>query len=496
MNAILHCEIRLSKKLEKLVADGEAIEIYIGPVKDGIATGMVKITTAEGVTLKDLNALGETSVIMRTPQAEELAPDLGNDEPMQALFTENQESPQVPTPKPAAFPVVPPTLNPQPANNQYVQASYPQNIAITNPDQSPVLLRQPPGPPSNPPSPQEIANLQRHLAAQPSQHPAYQWPPLPRQQSEQGRSAPVVQARQAVKQYAQRAYAPPQPQQMPPPMSREQFEEQQRLQYEHYQREYMQQQQAAQAALVPPIMSFEELMAELQAVPGIDQPVPYFSFDGQPGSPAERQSMIAFEQQMLQMPRLQRPCYIRNDVAGRLEIQDMGYTMLLHQVLDLSRFPARRVLESRQFRELYQNNMLTFVTYDDLVESLQAPDPIMKSYLPVGSCDDVEGAAIDGGKAAILDVDRYNPVRTSARRHAGLRRTGQAEFADNGETSIDPEFAELVADLPAQRVAREQAQSPGRWQPPQRASALSKPINRIGASGDDFIQGDDSIYIP
>ena len=556
MNAIIHCDIRLSKKLEKLVEAGEAIEIYIGPIKDGGATGMVKITTKNGVTLQAINEMGETNIIMRTPQAEELAPNLGTDEPVQTIFSDGAN--EVPQP-PQQFQQVPPNLNPNPANQQYVQASYPNSqIAITNPDSSPVLQR-PVAVPSNKPTPKEMDNLQRHLVKTGNT----QWPPLPRQEPPQGRSAPVDQARQAQQQYLKQAYpqqpppgyqfvqqpqfAPPQPQPQPQPQQyapqppqgypqqprqprqpqgypqqpRQPQQPQGYQQQQQYaqQPQYAQQQYAQQPQYIqqpqydqqpqyqqyapPPIMSYDELMAELQNVPDINQPVPNFQFQGMPGSPDERQAMLAFEQTMAQLPKLQRPCYIRNDVAGRLEIQDLGYTMLLNQVLDLSRMPARRIWDSRHLRELCNGNYLTFVTYDDLVASLEAPDPVVKSYLPVGSATgkngdpEVEGFAVDGGSAdPNLYIDRHHRVTTAARRKAGMRRAGYAEFADEGEPLIDPEFAELVSDLPSERMARQQYQQPQRWQPPAHQSAKAKPVARVGAESGDFYIDSQDIYSP
>lgn len=253
-------------------------------------------------------------------------------------------------------------------------------------------------------------------------------------------------------------------------------------------------------------MSYDEMMHELQQLPGVEQQVPSYTFNGMPGSPDERQSMLAYEEAIQRLPHLRRPCYVRNDVAGRIDIQDLGRTLMLDQVFDLSVVPARRILDSRHLRDLCRNGQLNFVGYNEFVDSLNQPDKEVKSYLPVGSLDGrdgdppVEPFGIDGSGVSDMYVERHNARTTSAQRRVGMRRAGQAEFADNAEPVMDPEFADLVRELPRERsqLPAQTQQRQQRWQPPQKPGAARHTVrpDHTFENGTYYVDDANGIYTP
>ena len=324
MNVVIHCEVRLSKKLEKVIESGEPIELYISPTKDGVGSGFFKIVAKDNVTLEQINAVGETNLILRNPQSEELAPNLSQDPPLQSIFSDRQPDAVAPA-------------------KHFEGSTAIEKLAIVNPDQSEVLTHPLPPQPNQAPSEHELEVLRKHLPQ--FAHLFNQ--PAP-QQSPAGRPT-VASVKGAAMSYAQKAYG--QTQEVAQPIAA-----------------------SPKPSMLQPIMSYEELIHELETLPGIDQMVPPPNFEGLPGSMTERHAMVAYEQMLNQLPRLRRPCYLKNSRAGHIEIADMGYIILLNQVLNLSNLPARRILDSRQMQGLITDGYLRIVTHQDFVESLEKPD--------------------------------------------------------------------------------------------------------------------------
>jgi hypothetical protein len=182
---------------------------------------------------------------------------------------------------------------------------------------------------------------------------------------------------------------------------------------------------------------------------------------------------------------------VRNDVAGHLEIADLNRTIALYQVIDLSRLPARRILDSRSLQELIQNNLITFVSHEEYEESLNQPDVEAKSYERVGDLDEIAGYASDEG----LEFRRRSRARAIPRR--GPRRQRDAEYVGEDEPLIDGEFADLVAGLPRERALAPQRSIQSRQ--PVRTSAKSKPVRRVGDESDNGFFDDqmaDDLYLP
>lgn len=434
MNVHIQCNVRLSKKLEKFAENGEPVEIYISPIKDGEATGFIKMSVKNNTNMEELNSLGETSIIMRVVRAEESVPDLENEAPLQCLFSDRQPGAGgSPTP-------------------HFTGESAVDQLAITDPNASPLQQYAPPIV-APPPTPEQIQQLARQVP----------------QLQQQGRRQPVAQVRSQVSQYATTAYSQqPQYAQQPPPQPV----------YE-----------------APPIMSYQELYAELQRVPGIEKEVPLLQMEANLSPQSQRQIMLQHEQRLNMLPRLQRPCYLANYNAGRLEIADMGYTMLLNQVINLTNIPARRLLDSRHLESLCNEGYLKFVTKQQFVESLEAPDPVMRTYEKVGNLDEIAGDSEDDG----LAINRNRRMRSRMDRQYGLRRAEQSDRVDGEAPIMDPEFAELVASMPSARgggaVVRQINQPKI-----QHISTKTKMVTRVDdggfASGGDDGDLMDSVYMP
>jgi len=88
MNIQLRCEVVLSKKLEKLIEQGESIEISIAPIRGNRAEAILRLVVPDNLASKEFEALEpETSLILRPPfVAVEAAPDITSTIAVTALF--------------------------------------------------------------------------------------------------------------------------------------------------------------------------------------------------------------------------------------------------------------------------------------------------------------------------------------------------------------------------------------------------------------------------
>jgi len=133
-------------------------------------------------------------------------------------------------------------------------------------------------------------------------------------------------------------------------------------------------------------------MDALMAVPNIDQPMP--TMKTKPGEQKlSRQEAEAYEQALSNLPRLSNPVYVGNMEAGTIVMNDMGITIKLNEIIDLSKVPARKIIESRELRGLLIQKILRFcseaeyITYLNVASSLGQPK---HESLATGSREEME----------------------------------------------------------------------------------------------------------
>jgi len=79
MNYVAQCAITLSKKLEKLLEEGEPISIYVQPIRKNKSVAQVRFTSRANVSEEDVRNAGDTSILLSFDEVSIDAPDLDSD---------------------------------------------------------------------------------------------------------------------------------------------------------------------------------------------------------------------------------------------------------------------------------------------------------------------------------------------------------------------------------------------------------------------------------
>lgn len=109
------------------------------------------------------------------------------------------------------------------------------------------------------------------------------------------------------------------------------------------------------------LRTHEDLVNLLSRLPGVDKEMPQIN----EGKRLDRDSAIRYEKQLRQMTRLPFSLYARNNLKGKLEIQDLNTIMKPGEVWDLSSVPARQLIMSRDFRICMESKYISFASKDD-----------------------------------------------------------------------------------------------------------------------------------
>lgn len=111
---------------------------------------------------------------------------------------------------------------------------------------------------------------------------------------------------------------------------------------------------------------YKKMMKQCLEVPGVDKEVT-ISKDKK----LSRQEAVKFEKELEKIPKLKTPFYIKNKNVGKLEISDLfiGSDSLIlqpNEVFDLSRIPAKILLESKGLKSLFLSNKhISLATKED-----------------------------------------------------------------------------------------------------------------------------------
>jgi hypothetical protein len=222
--------------------------------------------------------------------------------------------------------------------------------------------------------------------------------------------------------------------------------------------------------LTKPIMNYAEMMEALMQVKDVDQPMP--TARAKDGSERmSRQEAQEFEEKILNLPRLIRPVYVGNLSTGSIVVNDLNQTIELGQIFDLSKVPARRILESKDLRGLLLKNILKFCTEDEYLKHINALDPTNISKhesLPTGSREEMEALMEKG----------YIPEEISQKKGPkAIAITADHREAEPIDLDEDPEMEqEMEQEL---QIFEQISTSPSADFPPAAKKIIHKPSSSV-----------------
>ena len=316
MNIVLECEVILSKKFEAICENGEPISIHVTSVSGNKGMAIVRMVCKPGISEKDVAKIGETSLMLKV---------VGVSDDVRSLEGDNRRVGNlvggVPTAIEAAIartsPHIPegePYRGPIPLTDGMLPAGMPKT-ALVAPSVPPIApaATEPPATPQNPQNP--FAGLAGNPDAMKLLMMALAAAGLPIPQT------------QATPQGAMVAPSAPK-----------------------------------QPVRDNCIMSYDELMTELNSISGVDDI---------PKMPTNRK-LTPRETDMLlsQMPRLRKKAYLRNNLQAQLMVADLyttldgsGYCLALlpGAAFDLTRLPARNILNSTDLKWCFETGKVELV---------------------------------------------------------------------------------------------------------------------------------------
>jgi hypothetical protein len=168
----------------------------------------------------------------------------------------------------------------------------------------------------------------------------------------------------------------------------------------------MVEEKGGQPARTRTVMDLESLDEALGKVADIDKET---NINLPPGAKLDRSTAIKVE---MSVPRMREKCFIRNNHKSMLVIDDIEVTqgqslaVLPGQVVELSRFPARKIRDSSNLRWCVERNFVSFVTYEEYLESFKklaaAKNRADQSPLPIYDSRD---SALGATRSAFADSD-------------------------------------------------------------------------------------------
>jgi len=131
--------------------------------------------------------------------------------------------------------------------------------------------------------------------------------------------------------------------------------------------------EASRAATMAPrsVMSVEALDTALNNVQNIDKDI---QVNLAPGAKLPRGDAIKME---MSVPRMKDKCFIKNNLKSLLLIDDIEVTsgqalaILPGQVVEISRFPAKKIRDSSNLRWCLEKDYVKFVSYEEYVETFK-----------------------------------------------------------------------------------------------------------------------------
>lgn len=428
MNISMQCQFTVSKKLEKILTQGEPVWIQLEAVHGNRGTGWIRFSSDVQPKPSDI---GQTSIMLEPVKVKEESIDYQESPPVQTFFGKNAKGGQPVqamagtairtdpdaelsthrTPwasKMAGKPAikragVAPKPSVEPPPDPYVEPQEPEE---------PVEPQEPAEAPEEPQEPQEGDEPQEVAGEAQNGSQELQEPPE-EPQEEIPRPSPRQAPRQA-----------PRPAQKP------------------------------QAG----IMDYGALMGVVDAMGDL----PEEQEENRPGGPVSRSEAVKMEKAGMMAPKIPVSAYVYNPRAGSIEVADLGESIAGNEALDLSRLPASRLKNSRDLRMCLERGYLKFVTRKEYIAILERKSG--------EETDDGRGLkAYSGANAADKAADEVfrdkesaaSPIRTASSRPRVVKSEEGVLDTEFEEEPIDPEEARMQAlastfrnDEPARAPAR------------------------------------------
>ena len=212
---------------------------------------------------------------------------------------------------------------------------------------------------------------------------------------------------------------------------------------------------------IQPIMSYAELMDVLMATTGIDQSIPAPKAKSADGRLTRKEAQD-YEEQIKNLPKIIRPVYIGNMTGGTIIINDLNQAIKLNEIIDFSRLPARRLVDSRELRGLLLQNRLKFfseaeyMTYLNTMDSVSGGHPTQS--LPTGSREEMEAFMQTG--TIPPEIANKKSAKAIGITHE-TREMEEIDLSQDGGTDMDIEletFNTIAEEKPkasTQRVSSE-----------------------------------------
>lgn len=314
MNYVAECEITLSKKLEKIFEKGEPAYIYIAPIQGNKGKCQIRFVSPQGISVKDLKDIGDTSLLLKFTEAGFDVPNLEATPPIQNIFSNE-----------ATDEAIASDVSKNPKENIVAK--------ITS---------------------QTEARIERN------------------------------QLKQRVEQQA---------------------------------KENVDQPQRKKIIL----RNYDDVAALLSRLPGIERDLPQISAEKK----MDRQAAIAYEKQLNQCAKLPYSLYVKNNARGKLEIQDLEIILSHQQVFDISSVPARKLINSRDFRICMERNLISLAT-KEMYEQWQK-----KHAEEIAGLADGTNTAADGrGLKAYGSVDEAGDAMFSKEESTVIEDGMESRFID------------------------------------------------------------------
>lgn len=410
MNIVLECEVTLSKKLEAICEQGEPLSVLISSIAGNKGRATMRVVCKDGTKDSDIAKIGETSIQFKVVAVSEDVKTLTDASRFSNIVS---------------------------SGAGLVQAG--AAVARTDPDRPTLSNRDAgvnnSGDPYVAPAPAAPANPLEALSGNPDAVKALM--------------AMLAAAGVTVPGNAQPSPSQPQrtaPQAQPrPPQVRDNS-----------------------------ITSYDELMAEITAIPGIDQEI---------RMPTDRKLTRGEADQILsRMPKLRRKAFIRNTMQAQLLVGDL-YTsldgsgpclaMLPGQAFDLTRLPAKNILSSNDFRWCVETQKIAFVNAAEYAASFKRVNDEAarwsNSELPVYGGESARTSPTEpsGGVAESLAsgaamMDDGSEVRIGSNGpdpiSLNVESSGQQNDAPPSVPYEEsPEMQSLISQMPSARQAPQQS---------------------------------------
>lgn len=358
MNVVLECDVVLSKKLEAICENGEPISIHITSVYGNKGRAIMRVTCKDNVSENDISKIGETSLMFRVGSVSEDMKTLAGTHRVSNLVG-----------------------NVLPTSYERVMAKTDPDLAQRNIDEGYIRATQG-ARPEDRFKDQLESDTERHTIPSQTNYPTANPDDTMKKIMEVLAAAGINVPLGSLGQQKETSRAPEVDKYIPPKRQ-------------------------------PPqptncIKTYEELMEELSNTPGIDKEV---------NIPLDRKMTLQEAESMMnRMPKLRKKAFLRNNIQSQLLIADLFTTIdgggtclsiLPGAVVDLTRIPAKNILNCGQLKWCFETNKVQLVDESAFIASFKKLESELRKWDSEGalevysSRDEVGEPAFSGDSGTI-----------------------------------------------------------------------------------------------